>query len=149
MAEDDDFDYSPLVEAAKRGYSDQIEELLAESKDELNKTDSLGNTAVIWAAGGGHLDAVRVLVENGADVLISNNGGDTALHKAAWKQKKDCCDYLVQHGAGPSRLATNKGGKLPFDLARDDEVKRAVAPPVQLSSDTADDNSDDEAGSDD
>jgi len=148
--DDDEIDYQPILEAAKRGYSDELEELLAQSSSDVNKPDATGNTPLIWAASGGHADAVEVLLRHGANPVATNVSGDTALHKAAWKGKIDCCDVLVKNGGAPCRLMRNKMSKLPIDVARNDDVKFVVAPPVDLGQGGGNDaDSDDEGGGDD
>ena len=58
MAEDG-FEIKFLIEAAKRGNEDQVEVQLQKG-DDVNLRDALGNTALHWAASGGHTDVVKV-----------------------------------------------------------------------------------------
>ena len=51
-----------FIEAAKRGNEDQLEELLAAGEN-INQVDSLGNTALHWAASGGHVEAIKVFCD--------------------------------------------------------------------------------------
>jgi len=124
------FHMSPVHEAAKRGYCEQITEAIAESgKDIVRHIDTLGNTPLHWAASGGHAQACQLLLEQGADVNALNQFGDTPLHRAAWKNHIKTCELLLQHGAGPSREVKNKDDKMPVELARLLEVRVLVAPP--------------------
>eukprot|EP01088_Endostelium_zonatum_P020491 TRINITY_DN7582_c0_g1_i1.p1 TRINITY_DN7582_c0_g1~~TRINITY_DN7582_c0_g1_i1.p1 ORF type:complete len:148 (-),score=45.78 TRINITY_DN7582_c0_g1_i1:143-586(-) len=124
-----------FIEFAKRGQDSQMEDLLNENKGLLNKQDSLGNTALHWAASGGHEDCVEWLISVGANVNIQAQSGDTPLHKAAWKQNPGCCKALVKAGAKTD--ARNKEGKLPLDFARNSEAtKRALIPEQQAAEET-------------
>jgi ankyrin repeat protein len=131
MAEEN-FQRYYIHEAAKRGYEDQLEEVLATNKSEVHRKDTLGNTPLHWAASGGHYQATDLLIKRGADVNAVNNAGDTPLHRAAWKGGPKVCELLINAGAGPSRNIQNKEGKSPLNLARSEEVRRWVAPPIEF-----------------
>jgi len=134
MAQQDTRSY--IHEAAKRGYEEQIEEILSSGgKGEVNKKDSLGNTPLHWAASGGHYKAVELLLKNGSEVNVLNNNGDTPLHRAAWKGGAKVCELLINNGAGPSRDVVNKDGKTPLQLARSSDAKKWVAPPIEVGDD--------------
>mmetsp|Transcript_24311 Transcript_24311/g.60918 ORF Transcript_24311/g.60918 Transcript_24311/m.60918 type:complete len:135 (-) Transcript_24311:62-466(-) len=122
----------PLIEAAKRGNEDQMSELLAGGAS-ISQVDGLGNNALHWAASGGHVAAVQLALKSGCDVNAQNKGGDTALHKASWRNHPEACQLLVD--AGADRELTNKEGKSAYDLARNAEVKKVVAPAVEMASD--------------
>jgi len=53
---------------------------------------------LLWAAGAGHYDAVVLLVSKGANVNATNKNGDTALHRAAWKNEAKVCEFLMSKG---------------------------------------------------
>ncbi|CAL4170468.1 unnamed protein product, partial [Meganyctiphanes norvegica] len=64
----------------------------------------------------GHFSIVEALIEAHADVSISDNDGDTALHKAAWNDNMEIARLLLRNGLDPT-LQDIKG-KTPGDIAR-------------------------------
>jgi len=87
---------------------------------------------------------VKLLVELGADVNISNQYGDTALHKGAWKNYEKICELLVNNGAAKSRSIQNKDGKTPFQLCRNWNVQKLVAIPPEVEGEDEDFDQEDE-----
>ncbi|XP_040887736.1 ankyrin repeat domain-containing protein 53 [Toxotes jaculatrix] len=59
---------------------------------------------------------LRYLLENGADVNVTTDSGQTPLHLAASEGLLDCTEVLVQ--AGADVLAQDSMGLTPLDLAR-------------------------------
>ena len=56
---------------------------LSLSNCRVNEQDSLGNTPLHKAALRNHLEAVRLLLKNGADVELQVRWGDQPIHEAA------------------------------------------------------------------
>jgi len=74
-----------LFDAAKAGSIDELKRLKGERVN-LHEKDKSGNTALLWAACCGHLEAVKwLLSEQGGNAKITekNNTGNTALLLAA------------------------------------------------------------------
>jgi hypothetical protein len=65
--------------------------------------DASGSTALMWAVLGGHVDVVRLLIEEKADLnlpdISGRNGGETALYLAVVRDKEKITDLLVGAGA--------------------------------------------------
>ena len=61
---------------------------------EVDARDKDGWTALIWAAWKGHLDIVKYLAEQGADLSVKDNKGDTASMIARKNNYKEVADYL-------------------------------------------------------
>jgi len=76
----------------------------------LTRTDS---ETVIPEAN--HLEAVRLCLELGHDINAANNGGNTALHAAAYAGLDQMVQFLVDRGASVN--ARNKKGETPTKIA--------------------------------
>lgn len=127
VAEDlaDSIDF-PLHEAAKRGNFPFLEECLL-NKIPINAQDKAGNTPLIWASNGGHVDCVAALLSNNLILLDSQNRlGDTCLHGAAWKNHAQVVEMLLERGANPA--TKNNDGKTAYQLAKDAAVQALLKP---------------------
>lgn len=91
-----------LFEAAKAGDAGAVEALLRDGAD-VNARESGDNTCALhWAAAGGHLEVVRLLVDAGGDV--HGEGDDHALGVIGWATcwdtaQPEIAEYLVSRGA--------------------------------------------------
>ena len=98
-------------------------ELFVAGGADINKTNSVGEQAVLHAAWKGHLDAVRWLVEHGA--RLNRQGKEwAALHYAAFAGHAEVVSYLLERGADVNALSTN--GSTPLMMAAR-EGKEAIA----------------------
>ena len=61
-------------------------------------TQSIKNLALLNASGRGHLDVVRLLLENGADVNAADISGNTALMRASENGHTDVVRLLLEKG---------------------------------------------------
>ena len=69
-----------LMIAASRGDYAEAARLLPAS--DLNARDAFGNTALIYAAGAGSVEVLRLLLKAGADASARNSAGASALERA-------------------------------------------------------------------
>jgi ankyrin repeat protein len=99
---------SPTVfAAAKGGDTDALRVLVAEDAADVCHavdTDGSGQTALHWAAFYGHVDAVRLLLEHGADADARGADSATALHRAAESGHAEVVRVLLNSGATPSAV---------------------------------------------
>ena len=76
-----------------------IDEALQRSTALLDTVDSTGRSPLSWAAQRGEDEAVRLLLEYGADPNNKDNTNMTPLHFAAQASTPKCLLLLIEHGA--------------------------------------------------
>lgn len=84
---------TPLHLTARHDCSD-IAMLLIEKKCNINITDKLGRTPLMWAVGYKNMAVVRTLVEAGADITIRCEDDETAAEKAREEGHHAIAEYL-------------------------------------------------------
>ena len=100
----------------------------------INATDSFGKTPLLYASRRGDLEAVKSLVDNGADVNLSDSMRRSPLHMAARSRSIPIIKTLIKSGANPN--ATNFLNELPAHYAcYEENSARLVRPFVDAQSD--------------
>lgn len=87
---------SPLMLACANGHMDCVKFLVEGVLVDVNHTNMAGNTALHWSALNGHTECVEYLIRNSANVLSENNFRHTPFDEAIARDKKECCEILVQ-----------------------------------------------------
>ena len=77
------------------------------------KLDEISES-IILASKFGHIEAIKILIENGQDVNIIDENGMTALHYAIQGVQFSIAEFLISNGANVN--ATNKDGQTPLDI---------------------------------
>ncbi|XP_061463284.1 IQ motif and ankyrin repeat domain-containing protein 1 isoform X2 [Rhineura floridana] len=83
-------------------------------------TDANGNTPLSEASGGGHPDAIQMLIENGANPNSRGAFNRTPLYRAAFGGHLAAMELLLQHGADPRLYADD--GNTPTQVASLDSL---------------------------
>lgn len=96
-------DYLALSQAAASGDLAEVRRLLDLGVNQnIHPGMPRGLSPVMWAAARGHLSVVRLLVERGADLAITNADDDTAMSLAEQRRHPAVARFLRSHGAGSS-----------------------------------------------
>ena len=88
----------PLLKAAMKGSSAEIEMLIQQGAD-VNALDNAGGTSLMLAARSGSCRGVKLLLEAGADFDIKDKNNITALMAAAQRGYSKCVEALTNAGA--------------------------------------------------
>lgn len=88
-----------LRNAVAKGDEQKVILLLDKNKNVIDKKDTYGNTALMIATEQGNLNLVRILVNMGADISITNKDGKTAE------------DIAMQQNRGAGLSVINRDGK--------------------------------------
>ncbi|GAB1301453.1 Ankyrin repeat domain 29 [Apodemus speciosus] len=108
--------------AAKRGNLALLKLLLNSGRVDVDCRDSHGTTLLMVASYAGHIDCVRELVLQGADINLQRESGTTALFFAAQQGHNDVVRFLFGFGAstecrtkdgGTALLAASQYGHMP------------------------------------
>ena len=88
--------------------------------------DENGDTLLILAIRYSRRKAIKILLDNGADINATNQKGETALHRALiFFSKLEIVKILVERGANIN--VTDNSGKTPFENILQDKVMRPRA----------------------
>jgi len=107
---------SDIARAAANGDVAALERIISSVRSS-NVRDADGWTPLIWAAREGHVNAVRALIERGADPDLpdSSSNGWTPLLHAIHRDQPDVVAALLAGGASPDRQIA--GGLSPLMMA--------------------------------
>lgn len=107
---------SPVADAAERGDSTRVRELLRAGAD-VNETQGDGMSALHWAAEYGDPEMAGMLIYAGAYVEAGTRiGGYTPLHIASRKGNAGIIKILISAQADPNAVTSNSG-VMPLHLA--------------------------------
>ncbi|KAL7803511.1 hypothetical protein V8C44DRAFT_353064 [Trichoderma aethiopicum] len=111
----------PLLHiAAEFGHAPLISLLIKDHKAHVNGKDEDGNTPLHIAALRGHLDVVKMLVENGARIDSRDHYGQTPLFKTMKYSEYRIAEYLIECGADVNLTDKAKASPLIHAMRRRD-----------------------------
>ncbi|XP_014768751.1 uncharacterized protein LOC106868134 [Octopus bimaculoides] len=89
---------SSLNLASAFGYSKIVEAIIASSLIDVNTPDCYQLYPIHYAANKGHEDVLRLLIQNKADLNVTNAKGDTALFLAIQNDQVHIVRMLIEYG---------------------------------------------------
>jgi len=105
---------SDIFKLAATGNLELIQKLVeAEGSDiDINGTDAMECTALVWASRSGHVKVMDYLIGKGADVEKAGYGGLRPLHHACNNMKEDAMSKLIDGGCDV--MAKDENGCTPL-----------------------------------
>jgi ankyrin repeat protein len=120
-----EYGYTPLHWAAERNNL-QIARMLIDARADLNVQLYNGSTALHLATNRNNPEIARMLIDAGADLDIQDKWYGTALHEAVLCHRLEIAQMLID--AGARKDIEDQDGKLPYDLARTEEMRNLLKP---------------------
>lgn len=107
-----------LMTAAGAGNCSLMRRIIGLDHESLHEKTNRGNTALNFALWNNQVEAVKLLLELGADPNATNNQGDTPLENSVRKGDYETTKILLEHGADPNaRLMLDNKGMYPLTVA--------------------------------
>jgi len=103
-----------IIDAVKRNDISAVQLLLRAAPANARATDGDGATPLHWAADGGLVDIMRLLIANGARVNQQQKNGWTPAHSATGRDRTAALEVLLQNGADLNVLAQNGNAPIHF-----------------------------------
>ncbi len=117
------FDYSILVEAARRNKLKVVKHLIENEKGiDVNKKGSNNTSALYFAASNNNVEMADLLLKNGAEINATDNEGYTPLHCAASKGNDEIVSFLLSKGADMNTRKIFQGGTPLHAAALNDSI---------------------------
>jgi ankyrin repeat protein len=116
-----------LISAAATGDLEALEKLLALPSVDVNKGDYDKRTAIHLAAGEGHVDVIKLLIQHNADVNVEDRFGNRPLDDAQRGKRAEVINLLRQHNALPGSNAQQSADLIAAAAAGDvEEVQKLL-----------------------
>ncbi|XP_069620959.1 ankyrin repeat domain-containing protein 26 isoform X4 [Ranitomeya imitator] len=101
---------SKVQRAASSGDVAKLRQLLP--KQDVNQVDKESRTPLHLACANGHLNVVKLLIENKAKLNACDNDNRTPVMKAIQCQHEPCATVLLEHRADPNVVDVNENAAL-------------------------------------
>ncbi|KAF1778865.1 Ankyrin repeat-containing domain [Phytophthora cactorum] len=103
---------TPLLLAAENGLSKLIKLLVKVAPQSVHTASNDGSNVLAIAAQVGQVEAVKMFLEAGVQVDLSNGAGRTPLMFAAGKDQVEAMKLLLAKGAAPNKTANDRNTAL-------------------------------------
>jgi len=108
-------DIFKLVQTIDRNDTVEFKRSVQTIEDANTARSDNNKTILMYASWVGNIDAVKHLVDLGANVNAQDSSSATALHLAIWKDHTDIALFLLQKGASSTAMSVD--GMTPNDIA--------------------------------
>ncbi|MGK3743951.1 MAG: acyl-CoA-binding protein [Bacillariaceae sp.] len=116
----------PLHAAAREGRTEELKKILLDTSSTIspNALDVSGQTPLHLATDRGHIECVKALVLEGANINSVDHDGISILQAAVIGGNKECCQLLLILGANPDQA--DHDGDTPRDSSKDDKEMKEL-----------------------
>ena len=90
---------TPLIKCAVDGNTENMTKMIKLGECEIDASNILGRTALMYACENCNAAAVQLLLDNKANTEIRSNAGMTSLMWAAYANSMSCMEVLIKAGA--------------------------------------------------
>ena len=90
---------TPLYYAARCGFQDLVEQLVANDPEQVTATGGHYLTPLVAALSGGHFQTAKFLYDNGAKLNVAGNAGTTPLQSAVFCGEFEMVEILLKYKA--------------------------------------------------
>ncbi|XP_044269868.1 ankyrin repeat domain-containing protein 49-like [Tribolium madens] len=104
-----------ILAAAENGKLDEVKALLKLDPTLVSSTDKEGYTPLHRACYGNHVEVVKYLLQNGADIAAKTEVQWQPLHSCCHWNNIECAQILLAEGADVNALS--EGGQTPLHIA--------------------------------
>jgi len=104
----------------------EIARMLIGAGADVDVQDESGWTPLHWASYYNRIEIIQMFIDAGADLDIQDVNGRTALHYIAVHNRLEIARMLIDAGARID--IEDDEGKLPYDLADTEEMKKLLRP---------------------
>ena len=123
---------TPLYYAARYGFQDLVEHLVANDPKQVNATGGYHLTPLVAALREGHFQTADFLYDNGAQPNVGGYVGETPLHAAAFCGEFKTVEMLLKYKAD-THARIDGQGQTPLHLASEGSFSRGAGIAVSLS----------------
>jgi len=119
----DDEGSTALHYAAELGHTECVRVLLNEESSDIDVRTNRGETPLMLATWTRKKECIKILLEHGANTKLSNDYGETALHRAFNEEQPDqeVVKWLVQGTENPPTLRQLAATKIRVQLSKCDK----------------------------
>jgi hypothetical protein len=118
---------SALLEVVKAGVLRDVDKCLVGGCNVNASDPKTGKSALMTAVESGNLSCVELIVNNGADLLATDESGQTVLHQVVHAKNEPALRLLVKRGAWVSLDTEDSNGATPRKLAEGEDSEAFVA----------------------
>ncbi|XP_017839750.1 myotrophin [Drosophila busckii] len=113
-----------IIWSIKNGELEVVQSTFSNNEAKVND-EIKGRFPIHYAADFGHLNVLKYLIKEGADINKKDKHGITPLLAAVWEGHTDCVEYLLEKGADKNGITPD--GHSYAEVAEKEEIKSLLS----------------------